>query len=89
LAAAEADELEAFADLYDAAPTALAARLERFGRGLSRVSRRPWSGDLEPCVLGLGLERPATPEQLDEVVDFFRGLGVEWCAAVCAASRAA
>ena len=33
-------------------------------------------------VLGLGLDRPATPEQLDEVVDFFRVLGVEWCAAV-------
>jgi GNAT superfamily N-acetyltransferase len=33
-------------------------------------------------VLGLGLERPATPGDVEEIAAFFRELGVEWCAAV-------
>jgi GNAT superfamily N-acetyltransferase len=65
-----------------AAPTELGARLERIGGAVCLAFPAVPGAAMFNRVLGLGLERPATTEQLDEVVGFFRSLGVEWCAAV-------
>jgi GNAT superfamily N-acetyltransferase len=78
----ELGELEAFVDLFEAAPAGLGARVERIcGAVCLALPATPRSAMFNR-VLGLGLERPATPGDVEEIAAFFRELGVEWCAAV-------
>jgi hypothetical protein len=80
--AAELAELEAFVDLYGAAPPGLGARVERIGSATCLALTAASGSTMFNRALGLGLERPATEEDVEEVVRFYRELDVEWCAAV-------
>src|ERR1700675_4909559 len=80
--AAEVGELNAFVDLYEAAPEELGARIERVGGAVCLTLPVVPGSAMFNRALGLGLERPATEADVAEIVDFFRELGVEWCAAV-------
>ena len=79
---AERGELEAFRDLYEGAPPGLGARVEEIGGSVCIALPEAPRSAMFNRVLGLGLDRPATPEQLEEIVRFFGALGVEWCAAL-------
>jgi GNAT superfamily N-acetyltransferase len=82
LPAAERGELEAFVDLYDAAMPDLGARVERIGGATCLALEAAPGSAMFNRALGLGLERPSTEEDVEEVVRLYRELGVEWCAAV-------
>ena len=72
--AAELGELEAFRDLYAAAPPELGARSKELGGALC-LRLEPLSAvTMFNRALGLGIGRPATDEQLDEALDFLRGV---------------
>jgi GNAT superfamily N-acetyltransferase len=74
---AELGELEAFRDLYAAAPDGLGARAEDLGGALClRLDAAPTSALLNR-VLGLGLSEPATVHALDRLTDLFGG-GIGW-----------
>ena len=80
--AAELGELRAFRDLYGAAPPGASARVEELGGATClALPQAPRSGMFNR-VLGLGLERPATREQLEEIARFFGRLAVDWCVAL-------
>ena len=71
---AELGELEAFRDLYAAAPPELGARTAEIGGALC-LRLEPLSGvTMFNRVLRLGLEAPATDEQLDEALEFLQGV---------------
>jgi GNAT superfamily N-acetyltransferase len=71
---AELGELEAFRDVYAAAPSELGARSKKIGGALC-VRLEPLSTvTMFNRVLGIGLEEPATEAQLDEALDFVRGV---------------
>jgi GNAT superfamily N-acetyltransferase len=72
---AERGELEAFRDLYAAAPPELGARSQEIGGALCLRLEPLSTVTMFNRVLGLGIERPATDEQLDEALAFL--LGVE------------
>ena len=70
----ELGELEAFRDLYAAAPPELGARTAEIGGALC-LRLEPLSAvTMFNRALGLGLEAPATDEQLDEALDFLQGV---------------
>ena len=79
---AERGELEAFRDLYLAAPPGLGARVEEVGGAVCIALPELPSSAMFNRVLGLGLDEPATPGLVHEVAGFFGGLGVEWCVAL-------
>lgn len=71
---AELGELEAFRDLYAAAPPELGARTAEIGGALC-LRLEPLSAvTMFNRALCLGLEAPATDEQLDEALDFLQGV---------------
>jgi GNAT superfamily N-acetyltransferase len=71
---AELGELEAFRDLYAAAPPELGAHTAEVGGALC-LRLDPLSAvTMFNRVLCLGLEAPATDEQLDEALDFLQGV---------------
>jgi GNAT superfamily N-acetyltransferase len=71
---AELGELEAFRDLYAAAPPALGARSKQVGDALC-LRLDPLSGvTMFNRVVGLGLEAPATDVQLDVALAFLQGV---------------
>jgi GNAT superfamily N-acetyltransferase len=76
---AERGELEAFRDLFEAAPPDLGARVEDVGGAVCIALPQTPCSAMFNRVLGLGLEQPATPEQLQQIAGFFGALGVEWC----------
>lgn len=70
----ELGELEAFRDLYAAAPPGLDARSKELGGALClRLEPLP-AVTMFNRVLGLGLEAPATDGLLDEALEFLRGV---------------
>jgi GNAT superfamily N-acetyltransferase len=79
---AERGELEALRDLYEAAPPDLDARVEEIGGAVCITLPEAPSSAMFNRSLGLGLEQPATEEQIDGIAGFFRELGVEWCIAL-------
>ena len=85
---AELGELEAFVDLYGAAAPGLGARVERVGGATCLALAAVPRSAMFNRALGLGLERPATEEDVDEIVRFYRELGVEWCAVAPSAEPA-
>ena len=86
---AELGELEAFVDLYGAAAPGLGARVERVGGATCLALAAVPRSAMFNRALGLGLERPSTEEDVDEIVRFYRELGVEWCAAVAPSAEPA
>lgn len=71
---AELGELEAFRDLYAAAPPEVGARTTEIGGALC-LRLDPLSAvTMFNRVLCLGLEAPATDEQLDEALEFLQGV---------------
>jgi GNAT superfamily N-acetyltransferase len=79
---AERGELEAFRDLFLAAPPGLGARSEEVAGALCIALPETPRSAMFNRVLGLGLEEPATPDLLNDITDFFGALGVEWCVAL-------
>ena len=79
---AELGELEAFVDLYGAAAPGLGARVDHIGGATCLALAAARRSAMFNRALGLGLDRPATEEDVEEIVRFYRELGVEWCAAV-------
>jgi GNAT superfamily N-acetyltransferase len=78
---AELAELEAFRDLYAVAPASLGPRTVEVGGALCiRLEADPHSAMFNR-VLGLGLQRPATADDLDRVASFFGG-GIAWAVAL-------
>jgi GNAT superfamily N-acetyltransferase len=78
---AELAELEAFRDLYAVAPASLGARAVELGGALCiRLEAEPRSAMFNR-VLGLGLHRPATEDDLDRIAAFF-GEGIAWAVAL-------
>lgn len=71
---AERGELEAFRDLYAAAPPALGARAEEIGGALCVRLEAATGATMFNRVLGLGLARPASEEQLDAALAFLDGV---------------
>lgn len=71
---AELGELEAFRDLYAAAPPELGAHTAEFGGALCLRLDPLSAATMFNRVLCLGIETPATDEQLDEALDFLRGV---------------
>jgi GNAT superfamily N-acetyltransferase len=72
--AAERGELEAFRDLYAAAPPDLGAQMKELG-GAVCLRLEPLSTvTMFNRVLGLGISEPATEGQLDEALGFLRGV---------------
>ena len=86
---AELGELEAFVDLYGVAAPGLGARVERIGGATCLALAAVPRSAMFNRALGLGLERPAREEDVDEIVQFYRELGVEWCAAVAPSAEPA
>jgi hypothetical protein len=84
---AERGELEAFRDLYEAAPPDLGARVEEIGSAVCIALPEEPRSAMFNRALGLGLEQPATERQLEQVAAFFRELGVEWCVALAPQSQ--
>lgn len=72
--AAELGELAAFRDLYAAAPPELGAGAQEIGGALCLRLEPLSSVTMFNRALGLGIERPATDEQLDEALGFLRGV---------------
>jgi hypothetical protein len=79
---AELGELEAFVDLYGAAAPGLGSRVDHIGGATCLALAAARRSAMFNRALGLGLDRPATEEDVEEIVRFYRELGVEWCAAV-------
>jgi hypothetical protein len=79
---AERGELEAFHDLYRAAPAGLGARVEELGGAVCIALPEAPRSAMFNRVLGLGPDRPATRGELDEMAGFFGVLGAEWCVAL-------
>jgi GNAT superfamily N-acetyltransferase len=79
---AERGELEAFRDLFEAAPPGLGARVVEIGGAVCIALPETPRSAMFNRVLGLGLDRPAAPARLEEIADFFDALGVEWCVAL-------
>jgi GNAT superfamily N-acetyltransferase len=78
---AELAELEAFRDLYAVAPGSLGARAAELGGALCmRLEADPRSAMFNR-VLGLGLRKPATEDDLDRIASFF-GEGIAWAVAL-------
>ena len=71
---AELGELEAFRDLYAAAPPGLGARSKEIGGALCVRLESLSTVTMFNRVLGLGIDGPATEPQLDEALDFVRGV---------------
>jgi GNAT superfamily N-acetyltransferase len=71
---AELGELEAFRDLYAAAPPELGARSKEIDGALCLRLDPLSSVTMFNRVLGLGLEAPATNQQLDDARDFLQGV---------------
>jgi hypothetical protein len=69
---AELGELEAFRDLYAAAPPELGARSREIDGALCLRVDPLSSVTMFNRVLGLGLEAPATDQQLDDALDSCR-----------------
>jgi GNAT superfamily N-acetyltransferase len=80
--AAELGELNAFVDLYEAAPEELGARVERLGGAVCLTLQVVPRSAMFNRALALGLEPPATELDVAEIAGFFREHGVDWCAAV-------
>jgi GNAT superfamily N-acetyltransferase len=78
---AEVGELEAFRDLYAAAPEGLGASVGEIGGVLCLQLEAAPSSAMFNRALGLGLREPATEEALDELATFF-GEGIGWCVAL-------
>jgi len=72
--ATELGELEAFRDLYAAAPPELGARSEEIDGALCLRLEPLSTVTMFNRALGLGIEQPATDEQLDAVLAFLRGV---------------
>jgi GNAT superfamily N-acetyltransferase len=70
--AAELGELEAFRDLYAAAPPGLGACSKELGDALCLRLEPLAAVTMFNRALGLGIGEPATDEQLDEALDFLR-----------------
>jgi GNAT superfamily N-acetyltransferase len=70
---AELGELEAFRDLYAAAPPELGARTTEIGGALCLRLEPLSTVTMFNRVLCFGLEAPASDEQLDEALDFLQG----------------
>jgi GNAT superfamily N-acetyltransferase len=70
----ERGELEAFRDLYAAAPPAVGARTAEVGETLCLRLDESIPITMFNRALGLGLDRPADEEQLDAVVRFLAGV---------------
>jgi GNAT superfamily N-acetyltransferase len=87
--AAELGELKAFVDLYEAAPPGLGARVEQIGGATCLALPAAPGSAMFNRALGLGLERPSAEEDIEEVVRFYRELGVEWGAAVAPQAKPA
>jgi GNAT superfamily N-acetyltransferase len=69
----ERGELEAFRDLFAAAPSELGAQVAELGGALClRLDTAPATGEFNRAI-GLGLGRAATEEGLDSVVGFLNG----------------
>jgi GNAT superfamily N-acetyltransferase len=79
---AERGELEAFRDLYEAAPPNVGARVEEIGGTVCIALPEQPRSAMFNRALGLGLERPAMRRDLEEITTFFRGHGVECCVAL-------
>jgi GNAT superfamily N-acetyltransferase len=79
--AAERGELEAFHDLYRAAPPG-GGRVAVLGGAVCIALPQAPRSAMFNRVLGLGLEQPATRAQFDGIRDLFADLGVEWCVAL-------
>jgi GNAT superfamily N-acetyltransferase len=71
---AELGELEAFRDLYAAAAPELGARAAEIGGALCLRLEPLSTVTMFNRVLCLGLESPATDEQLDEALEFLQGV---------------
>lgn len=71
---AELGELEAFRDLYAAVPPELGADSKEIGGALCLRLDPLSSVTMFNRVVGLGLEVPATDQQLDEALDFLQGV---------------
>ena len=85
---AELAELEAFRDLYAVAPAGLGARAVELGGALCmRLEAEPRSAMFNR-VLGLGLHRPASEDDLDRIASFF-GDGIAWAVALGPQARPA
>jgi GNAT superfamily N-acetyltransferase len=69
---AELGELEAFRDLYAAAPPGLGADSKELGGALCLRLEPLAAVTMFNRALGLGIGQPATDEQLDEALDFLR-----------------
>lgn len=72
--AVERGELEAFRSLYAAAPAGLSARTAEVGRALCLRLDDASEVTMFNRVLGLGLDAPATEEQLDGALAFLDGV---------------
>lgn len=70
--AAERGELEAFRDLYAAAPAGLGARSKELGDALCLRLKPLPAVTMFNRALGLGIGQPATDQQVDEALDFLR-----------------
>jgi GNAT superfamily N-acetyltransferase len=83
---AELGELEAFRDLYAAAPDGVGARAEEIDGALClRLAAAPTSAMFNR-TLGLGLRGPATEEAFEEIAAFF-GDEIGWCVALAPQAR--
>ena len=71
---AEVGELEAFRDLYAAAPPELGARVREIDGALCLRLEPLSTVTMFNRVLGLGLDAAATDEQLDEALKFLQGV---------------
>jgi len=72
--ATELGELEAFRDLYAAAPRELGARSEEIDGALCLRLEPLSTVTMFNRALGLGIEQPATDERLDAVLAFLHGV---------------
>ncbi|HSC51135.1 MAG TPA: GNAT family N-acetyltransferase [Gaiellaceae bacterium] len=72
--AVERGELEAFRSLYAAAPAALGAQTKEVGDALALRLDGASEVTMFNRVLGLGLDRPASEEQLDAALAFLDGV---------------
>lgn len=79
---AEAGELAAMRALFAAAPPELGAVAEEIGGALCISLPAAPTSAMFNRALGLGLDRPATEDDLAAIDRFFRARGVEYCVAL-------
>jgi hypothetical protein len=84
---AEAGELAAMRALFAAAPPDLGALAEEVGGALCISLRAAPTSAMFNRALGLGLERPATEDDLAAIDAFFRAREVEYCIALSPEAR--